>query len=275
MEEKFRLSVLGYGNMGQAIVGGLIKKGIITPDRIAVYDPEEEKQKTAKEMGINVVSSPDFLLNESKILLIAVKPQVLRDALYPLKNKVDESIVLVSIVAGVPIEFYKRFFGISTLKIIRTMPNTPALVGCGITGICLSSECSDNEVKVAEVIFSAVGEVVFVAEPQIDIITAISGSGPAYFFYLCEGLIRAGEALGLSREIAFKLAVNTLYGAGVLAKNSGESPETLRMKVTSKGGTTERAINCFGSRDFWDIVKEAVTSAYHRAKELGEQNLLE
>lgn len=275
MEEKFRLSVLGYGNMGQAIVGGLIKKGIITPDRIAVYDPEEEKQKTAKEMGINVVSSPDFLLNESKILLIAVKPQVLRDALYPLKNKVDESIVLVSIVAGVPIEFYKRFFSTPTLKIIRTMPNTPALVGCGITGICLSSECSDNEVKVAEAIFSAVGEVVFVAEPQIDIITAISGSGPAYFFYLCEGLIRAGEALGLSREIAFKLAVNTLYGAGMLAKNSGESPETLRMKVTSKGGTTERAINYFGSRDFWDIVKEAVTSAYLRAKELGEQNLLE
>ncbi|MCX8064196.1 MAG: pyrroline-5-carboxylate reductase [Candidatus Hydrogenedentes bacterium] len=275
MNSKITLSVLGFGNMGQAIVGGLINKGIMSPEDISIYDPDEGKQKTAKEMKVDVCPLPEILLEKSRVILVAVKPQVLKEALFPIKQKLHESVLLVSIVAGVPIEFYKKFLGVPNLKIIRSMPNTPALVGCGITGVSLSPECGEEEVRVGKVIFSSVGEVVFVPEPQIDVVTAISGSGPAYFFYLCEGLISAGESLGLDKETAYKLAVQTLYGAGTLAKVSKELPETLRMRVTSKGGTTERAINYFQDKDFLGIVKEAIHSAYRRAKELGMQNLLE
>jgi len=273
MGTELKLSVLGFGNMGQAIVKGLINKGILPVHSLLIYDPDEEKQKVARELGINVCSAPELLIKENKVILIAVKPQMLKEALSPFKNDFMKDIVIVSIVAGVPIQFFKQFFNKPLLKVIRTMPNTPALVGCGITGISLSSECSEEEVKIAEVIFSSVGEVVFVPEEQIDIVTAVSGSGPAYFFYLCEALISAGEALGLSRDIAYKLAVHTLYGAGALVKSTGESPEVLRMRVTSKGGTTEKAIKYFQSKDFETIVKEAVRSAYLRAKELGKQNL--
>ncbi len=275
MSVDLRLSVLGFGNMGQAIVKGLVNKGRLSTNSILIYDPDDEKQKVAKGLGIKIADSPGVLIRENEVLLVAVKPQVLREALVPLKDVMREGVVVVSIVAGVPIRFFKKFFNKSDLKVVRTMPNTPALVGCGITGISMSEECGEKEFGIAEVIFSSVGEVVFVSEEHIDVVTAVSGSGPAYFFYLCEGLISAGEALGLSREVAYKLAVNTLYGAGTLAKFSGEAPDVLRMRVTSKGGTTERAINCFQSKGFEEIVREAVCSAYIRAQELGKQNLLE
>lgn len=264
------LSLLGFGNMGQAIIKGLLRKNILLPSQIFVFDPAEDKQQDAKNIGVQVVTQTEDLLNTSHILLVAVKPQMIQSALQPLTHIIEKNILIISIAAGISINYYKNLIGKSNLRIVRTMPNTPALVGEGITAISFSSECSEEDKILAQRIFQSVGKTVFVAEEQIDIVTAVSGSGPAYFFYLCECMIEAGKSLGLSEETVLSLVRQTFYGSASLLINGDDLPEVLRARVTSKGGTTESAIKTMEGKNLKSIVIEAIHSAYHRARELGK-----
>ncbi len=264
------LAVLGFGNMGQAIVKGLLQKGIFKPNQIFVFDPAEDKKKDAENLNVQIVDHSEELLENAQTLLIAVKPQIIQTALQALASKIDQQVLIISIAAGISINYYKNLLNRQNLRIVRTMPNAPALVGEGITGISLSSECTEQDRHWVRRIFQSIGEMVFVPEEQIDVITAISGSGPAYFYYLCEGMIESGKSLGLSDEIALSLVRQTLYGSGALLVKEGKLPQELRARVTSKGGTTEAAIQTMEARNLKSIVNEAINSAFQRSKELGK-----
>ncbi|MGC8737261.1 MAG: pyrroline-5-carboxylate reductase [Candidatus Hydrogenedens sp.] len=264
------LSLLGFGNMGQAIVKGLLRKNIFLPSQIFVFDPADDKQQDAKNIHLQLVTHIEDLLNNSKILLVAVKPQMIQSALQPLIASIGKEVLIISIAAGISIHYYKNLLGKSDLRIVRTMPNTPALVGEGITAISFSEQCSEQDKILAQRIFQSVGKTVLVSEEQIDIVTAVSGSGPAYFFYLCECMIEAGKSLGLSEEIALSLVRQTFYGSASLLMSGDDLPEVLRARVTSKGGTTESAIKTMEGKNLKSIVIEAIHSAYHRARELGK-----
>ncbi|HOL18858.1 MAG TPA: pyrroline-5-carboxylate reductase [Candidatus Hydrogenedens sp.] len=264
------LAVLGFGNMGQAIIKGLLRKQILTPEQIFIYDPDIEKQQTAKELNIQIAQEITTLMEKTKYLLIAVKPQIIQSALEPIKSQIQNDVRIISIAAGISINFYKTILNQPNLRIIRTMPNTPALVGEGITAISLSPECNENDKTLAQKIFESIGKIVFVPEEQINIITAVSGSGPAYFYYLCEAIIDAGKSLGLSEETTLSLVEQTFYGSAVLLMKEKELPQQLRARVTSKGGTTESAVNIFETENFKSIVNKAIYSAYKRAQELGK-----
>jgi pyrroline-5-carboxylate reductase len=264
------LAVLGFGNMGQAIVKGLLRKEIFKPSQIFVFDPAEDRKKDAGNLNVQIVDCAEKLLEDAQSLLIAVKPQMIQTALQPMANKIDQQILIISIAAGISINYYKNLLNKPNLRIVRTMPNAPALVGEGITGISLSADCTEQDRSWAQRIFQSIGEMVFVPEEQIDIITAISGSGPAYFYYLCEGMIESGKSLGLSDEIALSLVQQTLYGSGALLVKEGKLPQELRARVTSKGGTTEAAIQTMETKNLKSIVNEAIYSAFQRAQELGK-----
>ncbi len=270
IKQSENLSLLGFGNMGQAIVKGLLRKNIFLPSQIYIFDPADEKQQDAMKLGIQVLRNPDELLKKAHTLLIAVKPQMIQSALVPLSSVINKDNLIISIVAGISIRYIKDLLKNMELRIVRTMPNTPALVGEGITALSYSRECTEQDKSFAHQIFQSVGKTVVVPEEQIDIVTAVSGSGPAYFFYLCECMIDAGKSLGLSEETAMALVRQTFYGSGTLLMSGDDLPEILRARVTSKGGTTESALKTMEARNMKSIVIEAIQSAYHRAQELGK-----
>lgn len=263
-------AVLGFGNMGQAIIKGLLARQVFPPGQIYIYEPEVEKQKIALDLGVNVVPDPITLAQRGNSILVAVKPQIIQSALASFRGQWSKDRLVISVAAGISIQYLKDILGEPEQKVVRTMPNTPALVQAGITGMSPSKECSSSDVEFAKMIFEAVGKVVIVEESQLDIVTAVSGSGPAYYFYLSEAIIEAGKELGLSATDAELLVRRTIYGAGLLMMSQDEPPEVLRARVTSKGGTTESAINQLDACQFKNIVKQAVFSAYRRAKELGK-----
>lgn len=264
------LAVLGFGNMGQAIIKGLLTKQVFPPEQIYIYEPDVDKQKIALDLGLNVVTEPITLAQQCNSILIAVKPQIIQSALASFRGQWSKDRLVISVAAGISIQYLKDILGEPEQKVVRTMPNTPALVQAGITGMSSSKECSSTDVEFATMIFEAVGKVLLVEESQIDIVTAVSGSGPAYYFYLSEAIIEAGKELGLGATDAELLVRSTIYGAGLLMMSQDEPPEVLRARVTSKGGTTESAINQLKACQFKNIVKQAVFSAYRRAKELGK-----
>lgn len=263
------LGFLGFGNMGQAIAGGLLQTGVMSGDQGLVYDIDEEKQQKALEMGLRVAGSPDELARASNTLMLAVKPQSMAEALERAKHGLSPATLVVSIAAGISTGFIRNVLG-QAVRVVRVMPNTPALVRAGAAGIALSDNCDERDAGVVRTIFEAVGTAGMVPEDAIDAVTAVSGSGPAYFFYLVECLVKAGIREGLPESQATSLAAQTLYGAGKLLAESGESPTLLREKVTSKGGTTAAALASFAENGFEDIVARAVAAAAARSRELGK-----
>jgi pyrroline-5-carboxylate reductase len=205
------------------------------------------------------------------IIVFAVKPQNLAEILPEYKNRFGVSPLYISIAAGKPISFFAEHLG-EGAKIIRTMPNTPALVGKAITAICASANVSDAEKQTAQKLMEAIGSAVFVDEKDMDAVTAVSGSGPAYVFLFLEALATAGERAGLSGEVAKKLALASFHGSIHLAEKSGESFEKLRENVTSKGGTTEAALNVLMQENgLKNLLENAVSEAVKKAKILAKQ----
>lgn len=263
-----KVGFLGFGNMGQAIFCGLIAQGVLDSSDTLVFDVDEDKRDAATKQGAMVVDSPMALAKACEILIIAIKPQQLVDALGSMKEHLRSDSLIVSIAAGVPIRRIAELLTKSA-HIIRVMPNTPAMVNAGASALAASSTCSHGDIAAATTIFDSIGLVVRVDEKDMDAVTALSGSGPAYFFHLVECLVDAAVAQGLDRENAGRLAAQTLYGAGKLLVESRESASELREKVTSKGGTTEAALNVFAERCLSDIVSAAVGAAARRSRELG------
>ena len=260
-----RIGIIGCGNMGGAIVRRLIGRGlpVIVSDADAAKRREMEKRYKAKTTADNT-----DLAARSDIIILAVKPRDVGDVARGLSDcKGIEKKLIISIAAGVPTGKIERMLGSKT-PVVRAMPNMPALVGSGISAVSAGRYAKVSHLKAAKDILSAVGDVLDVEEGLMDAVTAISGSGPAYFFYLIESITEAARELGINEKDAKALAIKTALGSAKVLEETGCEPGDLREKVTSKGGTTEAAFRVFESKGFKDIVKEAIRASRDRAREL-------
>ncbi|WP_375689524.1 pyrroline-5-carboxylate reductase [Pseudooceanicola sp. LIPI14-2-Ac024] len=260
------LVLLGCGKMGSAMLAGWLDRGL---DPKAVYVTDPFPSDWVKSTGVNVNAT---MPASPAIALIAVKPQMMGDALPALQKMGGGDTLFVSIAAGTPIARFEAEFG-ATSPIVRAMPNTPAAVGRGITAIIGNAASTEAHLATAEALLSAVGQVVRLEdEGQMDAVTGVSGSGPAYVFHLIETLARAGEAQGLSPALALQLAQATVAGAGALAEAAEEDPAQLRVNVTSPNGTTQAALEVLMDETdgFPALLDRAVAAAVKRSRELAD-----
>ncbi|MEN9727661.1 MAG: hypothetical protein RL434_2027 [Pseudomonadota bacterium] len=267
-----RVAFIGGGNMGRAIVGGLISRGH-EPGAITVAEPLETlRTALAHDFGVNVTADNAAAIATAEVVVLAVKPQQMKLVVQPLATLLAERRpVLLSIAAGITTRTLLNWVG-AGIPMVRAMPNTPALVGRGATGLFATATTGAAERALAESLLAATGLVVWVEqEAQLDAVTALSGSGPAYFFLLLECLEQAGVQLGLPAELARKLAIETGAGAAELARSATVDPATLRSQVTSKGGTTERALQVFMEGRLPALVERALAAAATRAQELSRE----
>lgn len=264
-----RIAFIGGGNMASAIISGLIKQGLPT-DLIDVVEPfAEARDKLQASFGITARHEAGAFLLDAALVVWAVKPQTFKEAALAVAPHVLGGLHL-SVAAGIPSDSIAAWLG--SERIVRAMPNTPALIGQGITGLFARPSITPNDKAFVEQVIATTGESIWLeAEDQLDVVTALSGSGPAYVFYFMEAMTMAGTEMGLSREQALQLAVATFTGASALAKASSESPQQLRQRVTSKGGTTFAAISSMEDNDVRALFIDAMYAARERAKELGDE----
>jgi len=262
------IAFIGGGNMARSLISGLLNAGT-EPDRIRVSDPVPSQRDLLGELGIRVSGDNDAALAGADVVVLAVKPQVLGDVLKPLDVAPDQ--LLVSIAAGVPVQALDAWTR-PDQPIVRCMPNTPALLGAGITALYASPSVDDGGRNLAESILSAAGRTLWVdEEAKLDAVTAVSGSGPAYFFYLMEAMIEAGIEQGLDAETATVLTLETAYGAALMARERTDPPAVLRANVTSPGGTTAAAIDTLDAADTAATIRGALAAAGRRSKTLAEE----
>lgn len=260
---------IGGGNMARAIIGGLVRGGQ-APGSIAVVDPNQEtRDALQRDLGVAVHVQGDAQIAGAALVVWAVKPQVLRDVMQSLRPHLAGSLHL-SIAAGVTAASMQAWMG--TDRIVRAMPNTPALVGKGMTGLFAAAGVDADDRAAVQKVAQAVGQFEWVErEEQLDAVTALSGSGPAYVFYFLEAMQQAGEQLGLPREQAYRLAVATFEGASALAAASSEAPEVLRQRVTSKGGTTFAATSTMDTLEVKQRFVAAMQACHDRAAEMARE----
>ena len=260
--------------MANALVSGWLGQGC-PASRIHIVELSEPLRAQWQSRGVSVAASPDAQLSEYTVWVFAVKPQQMRDVVLSTKSLLRSKTLVISIAAGITIDSLSKWLGHGSedyLHIVRCMPNTPALVGAGVTGLAAPAMLSPEERELASGLLSAVGEAVWVdSDKSIDAVTALSGSGPAYVFLFLESLIEGAVELGLTPEQARKLALATLAGSTQLAMESADSPGVLRERVTSKGGTTAAALDVFKSKEFTSIIKQAMRAADIRAAELSNE----
>jgi len=264
------LGVLGFGNMGAAIVEGIVGQGVMPAERIRAFDVAEPCMERARGLGVEVSSSVADTVRGADIVLIAVKPQQFDEVAPVIATNRRPDALLVSIMAGISTAYIARACGDGPVKVARVMPNLPAQVGAGAAGFALNEACSEEDAATVAALFDACGQSAQVPEENLDAVTALSGSGPAYFFYLAECMAKAAEELGLPAADAERLAAQTLAGAGALIRQTGESPAQLRARVTSKGGTTAAALDAFAAGGLEEAVARAMKAACDRARELGK-----
>jgi pyrroline-5-carboxylate reductase len=262
------LAFIGGGNMARSLIGGLLSRGL-SPNQIFVSDPlASQRELLAQQYKINVTDNNQTAVRDAQVVILAVKPQELRRVAEDIKPALQYKPLIISVAAGIRASDLEQWLG---LPVVRTMPNRPALNGCGMTGMYAAAGINVSQRELALQIMSAVGKAVWVEQERlIDAVTAVSGSGPAYFFLLMELLEAAGIEQGLPAEVARTLAIETAYGSGYMARELPESPATLREQVTSKGGTTEAALKVFSARDLKQMVSDAVKAAADRSAEMAE-----
>ncbi|WP_367848073.1 pyrroline-5-carboxylate reductase [Rhodoferax sp. WC2427] len=264
-----QIAFIGGGNMASAIIGGLVKKGV-PANRIVVVEPwADARAKLLADFAITAQEMPGPALDQARTVVWAVKPQMFKDAALQSRFHTKNALHL-SVAAGIRSDSIAHWLG--TDRIVRAMPNTPALIGKGMTALYARPAVSEADRKLIDKVLAATGETLWVGEEvQLDAVTALSGSGPAYVFLFIEAMTQAGADMGLSRDQAHKLAVGTFVGASALARQSKEPPEILRQRVTSKGGTTFAAITSMEQDGIKNIIMRAVHAAKHRARELGDE----
>lgn len=267
-----QIAFIGGGNMARSLIAGLISDGC-EPANIHVSDPDSEQQQSLRKIfAVNTTGSNVEVLQGAEVVVLAVKPQVLREVIEEIAGSINQQpLLMVSIVAGIRINTIQNWLG-GPAPLVRAMPNTPAIVQTGATGLFASREVSEEQHALAESIMRAVGVTLWLDDEELmDAVTALSGSGPAYFFLVMEAMIDAGQALGLSPEYARLLTLQTALGAARLAIESDADPATLRQRVTSPGGTTERAIASLRDGQLEQLFRDALTAARDRARELSDQ----
>ncbi len=270
--QKVRLAFIGGGNMASAILGGLMKQGLAQSQVLVIEPFAETAAKLQAEFGVQVhasAASASAVLAHANLVVWAVKPQVFKEAALPVAAFTQQALHL-SVAAGIRSDSIARW--LHTERVVRSMPNTPALVGQGITGLFAREGASASDKQLVEHVLKSTGEWLWVKqESDLDVVTALSGSGPAYVFYFLEAMTEAGVQMGLSQEQAYHLAKATFGGATHLARQSSESPEVLRQRVTSKGGTTYAALTSMAQDHVKEAFVKAMVAAQKRAGELGDE----
>lgn len=274
MNHELTIAFIGGGNMATALGAGLIGKRCGAHD-VHVIDIEPAALKSWAEQGCTTATAPDERLASRRVWVLAVKPQFMKEAVASLRPYLQPDTLVVSIAAGISAETLSQWLGSpgqAWTRLVRSMPNTPALIAAGATGLMAGSGVSDAEKAQVEQLFKAVGEVVWVdSDHDIDVVTSLSGSGPAYVFLFLEAMIAAAVEQGMEAAQARRLALATVTGATQLAGLSADDLATLRERVTSKGGTTAAALQVFGDRDFSGTVRAAMLAAAARATELSRE----
>ena len=264
------ITFIGGGNMASAIVGGLLRQGH-PPSAVQVVEPyDEQRARLAQQFpGVALLPAAGTLSQPSDLVVWAVKPQTFKEAALASQPSVSGALHL-SVAAGITTDSIAAW--LQTQRIVRAMPNTPALVGLGMTGLFARGGVSTADRALVDTVVKTTGELVWVAtEEQLDAVTALSGSGPAYVFYFLEAMRDAGARMGLPPEVAYQLAVGTFVGAATLAQRSEDPPQTLRQRVTSKGGTTYAALTSMDNGGMKARFEEALFAAQKRAAELGRE----
>ncbi len=265
------IAVIGAGNMAEAIISGLINTNAVYPGSIIASDKNKERLSyMAEKYGIKTSGSNYGAVKNSDIVILAVKPQNLNE----LKDDFDLKVgkLIISILAGTPTSKLERVLGEINARIVRVMPNTPAIVGKGMSAITGGKNATADDIEITKFIFDKLGEVIVVPEPMFDLVTGVSGSGPAYVFYFAQALRDAAIQFGMEPDQAYLLARQTIYGSAELMSASTDSPEELRRKVTSKGGTTERGVAVLEEYNLGDIILKTVEAAMMRSRELSSDN---
>lgn len=257
--------------MAEALIKGIIASGLYKSENVLVAEPNDfRREHLESTFSVKTYYSNLPIFENCKIIILAVKPQTMKTLLIDCRDRVQTQHIIVSVAAGLPISFYVDHIGKKDTKVVRVMPNTPALVLEGASALSRNENVTDEELRASEEIFLAVGEVVILDEMHLDAVTGLSGSGPAYVFSFIEALIDAGVKSGLTRAISEKLALQTVLGSAKLLKESGEHPASLRGKVTSPGGTAITALHVLEKVGFHGIIMDVVESAVKRSIELGK-----
>jgi pyrroline-5-carboxylate reductase len=266
--QSIRVGFIGGGNMAEALIVGLIRAGH-QAGTIRVSDISTKRIAELRERyGVDAVEQNEQVAAGAEVLVLAVKPQQMKSALANLGAAIGDGTTVISIAAGVSVTSLRGYLGRDDLTIVRVMPNTPALVGAGMSVLFCQEDGGEHRRR-AEYVLSASGDTAWVGqEKMLHAVTAISGSGPAYFFLLAEMMEAAAIALGLPKDLARKLAVRTAYGAGCMLAETGRPPEALRQQVTSPGGTTQAALDVMYDKGLPDIVRKAISAAHKRSVEL-------
>ncbi len=270
--KKLNISFIGAGNMASSLIGGLLADGKM-PANIHIADTNPAQlDRLQQRFSVTICQSNSIAAKAADTLILAVKPQGLKQVAEEIRDSVQsKKPLIISIAAGIQEKDINRWLG-NNVAIVRTMPNTPSLIQTGATGLFANNKVSEDQRNMAETIMRAVGITVWVEnEQQMDIVTAISGSGPAYYFLFMEAMQAAGEELGLNTETARLLTLQTAFGATKMALESNEDCATLRQRVTSPGGTTEQALLTFEAGQLRQLIKQAVTAAAKRSQELAQQ----
>jgi pyrroline-5-carboxylate reductase len=272
VQSQYEIGVIGAGNAAEGIVHGVLRNSMLLDDRIIASDPNEQRRRVF-ESRFRVATTDDncHLVRESYILLLAVKPQQYRAAVSEFANLVREDHLIVSIMAGVSTASLEACFPHIRARVVRTMPNLASHVGAGMAGVCPGRYASDADLLRAQRIFDAGGKSVHISdEGLMDAVTAVAGTGPAYYYFFTEALMEAAQRVGLPLHEAQLLAKQTALGAARMMLETGEPPGALREKVTSAGGTTAAAMETMRAHDVFEHIVMAVAAAFERSRELGQ-----
>lgn len=268
---KPQVAFIGAGNMAKSIIGGLLAEGFAPHQLSASGVRRENLDQLTRQLGIHTSTDNQAIARTAEVVVLAVKPQVLKAVALELAPVLGHRPLIISVAAGITTSSLAQWLG-AEQAIVRAMPNTPGQVRAGATGLYASARVSAAQRTLADQMLSAVGVVQWLAqEALLDAVTAVSGSGPAYFFLMMEAMIEAGEALGLTRECSTELTLQTAYGAARLAQQSDVDVAELRRRVTSPGGTTQQAIASFEQDQIRAVFQRAMSACATRAKELSEQ----
>jgi pyrroline-5-carboxylate reductase len=252
--------------MAEAIVAGIVKQQVVTAGDVCVTDISADRLNHFESTyGIGTSSDNPAAVADADVIVLSVKPQIFPSVWPEIESALKPDALVISIMAGIP---SKKIAGGKPIRVVRVMPNTPALVGEGAAGIAAGDFASEADLAVAEKLMGAVGTAVIVREEEIDAVTALSGSGPAYVFYLLESMLEAAEQMGLDKGVARELALATVSGAANLMQKTGEDADVLRKKVTSKGGTTAAALDTMEDRGVKESIIAALLAAQARSREL-------
>ncbi|MBD3182906.1 pyrroline-5-carboxylate reductase [Candidatus Poribacteria bacterium] len=262
------IGFIGVGNMGKALLRGIIGSGLVSVNRVFASDLNRSKlENLAEDLSITAVKDNKDLVHKSDIIILAIKPNVIKAVMSEISAYIKQPKWLISIAAGIKTDFIESFLQKET-PVVRVMPNTPAMVNAGMSALCAGSNASHKHLDKASQLLQAVGKVVIVEEKLMDAVTALSGSGPAFVFLIIEAFTDAGVKLGLSYSDAATMAIQTIFGASKIAMDTGEHPAILKNKVTSPGGTTAAGLYQLERNAVRSAFIDAISSAAARAKEL-------